>query len=158
MKFYDCNVYFGLPSLRPIVPVATPSELLAAMDRAGVDQALVWHIAQHDHSPQLGNQLLTEAIAPHPRLTGCWTILPNQGHEFPQPKALFAQMKAARIKALRVFPGKHRFLLNAVSMGDILDAMVQQRVPLFLSINRGMEWRNVYELLAGFPQPGLRGL
>lgn len=151
MRFFDCNAFFGLPSLRPVVPVSSATKLLAAMDRAGVDKALVWHIAQHDHAPQLGNSLLAEAIAPHPRLMGSWTILPNQGHEFPPPRVFFAQMKAARVTALRVFPNKHRFLLNAVSMGEILDAMVQQRVPLFLSINRGMEWRNVYQLMAEFP-------
>lgn len=152
MRFFDCNVYYGLPSVRPVNPVATVQMLLNAMDRAGVDKALVWHIAQHDHAPRDGNALLTEGIAAHPRLYGCWTILPNQGREFPKPKVFFSQMKAANIWALRVFPATHRFLLNAVSMGDILTAMVDARVPLILSVQRGAGWRDIYQLMAEFPE------
>jgi predicted TIM-barrel fold metal-dependent hydrolase len=151
MRFFDCNAYFGLPSIRPVTPVQTSEKLLAAMDRAGVEKALVYHIAQHDHAPRLGNQLLTEAIKDHPRLVGCWTVLPNQGHEFPEPGEFFAQMKAARITALRVFPETHRFLLNAVSMGEILDAMVDVGMPLILSVQRGVNWGDIYQLLSEFP-------
>ena len=32
-----------------------------------------------------------------------------------------------RVRALRTFPGSHRFLANAVSMGDWLEAMVARR-------------------------------
>jgi predicted TIM-barrel fold metal-dependent hydrolase len=152
MQFFDCNAYFGLPSLRPEVPVPTPQALLAAMDRAGVTKALVWHIAQHDHAPRLGNKLLAEAIAPHPRLMGCWTIQPNQGHEFPPMREFFILMKAAKITALRAFPETHRFLLNEVSMGDILAAMVNRRIPLILSVKRGVIWRDVYQLMGEFPE------
>jgi hypothetical protein len=151
MKFFDCNAFFGLPSLRPLAPVATAEELLGEMDRAGVERALVWHIAQHDGAPRIGNQLVTEAIATHPRLVGCWTVLPNQAREFPPPAALFQQMQEVRVAALRVFPDAHKFLLNAVSMGALLEAMVARHVPLFVSARRGMAWHDVYNLLGEFP-------
>jgi hypothetical protein len=151
VRFFDCNVFVGLPMTRPLLPVPSAEALLAEMDRAGVDQALVWHIAQHDASPQVGNQLLTDAIASHSRLMGCWTVLPNQAHEFPPPLALFEQMREARVAALRVFPNSHRYLVNAVSMGGLLQHMVSQRVPLFLSIRRGMDWQGTYALLSEFP-------
>jgi hypothetical protein len=151
MQFFDCNVFFGLPAKRPIAPVATVEELLAEMDRSGVDKALVWHIAQHDASPRAGNQLLADAIRSHPRLIGCWTVLPIQTGEFPRPATLFQQMKEARVAALRIFPSSHRFLANVVSMGDLLDQMVARRIPLFVSVRRGMDWRDIYVLLAEFP-------
>ena len=151
MQFFDCNVYFGLPTLRPVAPVQTAEELLAGMDRAGVAKALVWHIAQYDHGPVPGNALLSEAIAPYPRLMGCWTILPAYGHEYLAPKELFAQMKVARITALRVFPREHKFLLNAVSMGNLLEPMVEHHIPLLLSVHRGVEWSDVYQIMAEFP-------
>ncbi len=152
MEFFDCNVFFGLPAKRPLAPVSTVEELLATMDQAGVAKALVWHIAQHDAAPQLGNQQVAEAILPHPRLVGCWSVLPNQAREFPPPRVLFQRMREARIGALRVFPNAHRFLINAVSMGDLLTSMVTRRIPLFVSVKRGMEWRDVYALLADFPE------
>jgi hypothetical protein len=151
MRFFDCNAFFGLPMRRPLAPVPTAEQLLAEMDRAGVDKALVWHIAQHDASPQIGNQLLADAIHPHPRLVGCWTILPNQAREFPPPPLFFQHMRASRIAALRIFPSAHRFLANAVSIGDWLEPMVTRRVPLFLSVRRGMDWPAIYALLAEFP-------
>jgi hypothetical protein len=77
------------------------------MDRAGIDRALVWHIAQHDASPQVGNHLLAEAIRSHPRLVGCWTVLPNQAREFPPLPIFFQQMKDAHVAALRIFPNSH---------------------------------------------------
>jgi predicted TIM-barrel fold metal-dependent hydrolase len=121
------------------------------MDRAGVDRALVWHITQHDASPQVGNRLLADAIRPHPRLVGCWTILPNQAREFPPLPVFLDQMREARVRALRIFPRSHKFLANAVSMGDWLEAMVERRIPLLLSLRRGVEWRDVYDLLAEYP-------
>lgn len=151
MHFFDCNAFFGLPMVRPLAPVPTAEALLAEMDRAGVDKALVWHIAQHDASPQVGNRLLADAIRPHPRLVGCWTILPNQAREFPPLPVFIDQMREARVRALRAFPNSHKFLANAVSVGDWLEAMVARRIPLFLSMRRGIEWRAVYDLLAEFP-------
>ncbi len=151
MRFFDCNAYFGLPSRRPLLPAPNAESLLAEMDYCGVEKALVWHVAQHDSAPRPGNQLLTEAIRPHPRLVGCWTILPNQAHEYPPPKEFFAQMRQARVAALRAFPISHHFLLNEVSMGPWLEAMVARRVPLLLSVARGADWNIAYNLMAEFP-------
>jgi len=151
MQFFDSNLFFGLPMNGSLEPVPTAEDLLAEMDRAGIAQALVWHIAQHDASPQVGNQLLAEAIAPYPRLKGCWTVLPNQTGEFPPPDELLQRMAKARVAALRIFPRSHRFLANEVSMGELFAEMVAQRIPLFVSLKRGMDWQDVYALLAEYP-------
>jgi len=151
LNFFDANVYFGLPARTGVAPVVTAAGLAAEMERAGVQKALAWHIVQHDASPLLGNQLLTEAIQPYPQLWGCWTILPNQTREFPPPTQFFDQMKASRVVALRAFPSSHRFLLNAVSMGAWLEPMIARHIPLFLSVARGADWRDVYDILAEFP-------
>lgn len=151
LRFFDCNTFFGLPSGRSVAAVPTADGLLAEMDRAGVARALAWHIAQHDASPWAGNALLAEAIRPHDRLVGCWTILPNCAREFPPPADFFAAMAAARVAALRVFPTSHKYLLNEVAMGDWLAALSERRIPLFLSLRRGIEWNAIYALLAEFP-------
>jgi len=151
VHFFDCNAFFGLPMIRPLAVVPTAGDFVGAMDHNGVDRALVWHIAQHDDSPQTGNRLLADEIRDQPRLTGCWTILPNQAREFPPLPVFFRQMREARVRALRVFPGSHRYLANAVSMGAWLEALVARRIPLLLSLRRGVEWRDVYALLAEFP-------
>jgi hypothetical protein len=151
MNFFDCNVFFGSPVKGLLSPVPRVEDLLAEMDRAGVERALVWHIVQHDASPQIGNQLLAEAIRPHPCLVGCWTVLPNQTREFPPPADFFHQMRRERVAALRIFPDSHRFIANAVSMGDLFKQMMARRIPLFVSLRRGMDWQGIYALLATFP-------
>ena len=99
----------------------------------------------------VGRLHCADEIVLHPRLVGCWSVAPNQGHEYPPPQVLFEEMKAARIVALRIFPDSHRFLANAVSMGELFERMVDQHVPLFVSLRRGMDWPGIYALLAEFP-------
>jgi predicted TIM-barrel fold metal-dependent hydrolase len=151
MEFFDCNAFFGLPMQRPLLPVATADDLLKEMDKAGIGKSLVWHISQHDYSPIAGNSILAESISHHERLLGCWTLVPNQARELPEPGELFKEMKRSGIYALRTFPRSHKFLLNSVSMGDILEAMVERKVPLLLSLIRGMDWQEIYYILSEFP-------
>jgi predicted TIM-barrel fold metal-dependent hydrolase len=152
MRFFDCNAFFGSPSKRLLAPAPKVDDLLAEMDFCGVERALVWHITQHDVSPIVGNPLLAEAICDQPRLTGCWAILPTHTHELPRPDAFFSQMKAARIGAVRMFPSTHHFLANEVALGDWLAPMSERRIPLFVSLWRGMGWQDIYNLLADFPR------
>jgi predicted TIM-barrel fold metal-dependent hydrolase len=151
MRFFDCNCYFGLPSKLVPSPALCPTadDLVAQLERAGIERAIVWHIAQQDVSPQRGNEMLAEAIGGRPNLLGCWTLLPPQTGEMPVSE-LLAGMKAARIVALRAFPGPHRFMLNRLTLGVLLDEMVERRIPLLCSMKR-MGWPELYGLLAEAP-------
>jgi predicted TIM-barrel fold metal-dependent hydrolase len=152
MEFFDCNAFIGLPARREIYPPAPTAEtILAEMDFCGVERALVWHIAQFDAAPQLGNHLLAQAIRPHDRLTGCWSVLPNPAREFPPFDQFLSAMRQARVAVLRAFPLDHHFLLNRIAMESWLEPMVAHRVPLFLSVARGADWDILYALLAEFP-------
>jgi len=152
MRFVDCNCYFGQPAKPAPSPATcwTADDLQAQLDRAGIEQAIVWHIAQHDVSPQRGNEMLAGDIRGRDKLLGCWTLLPNQTGEMPVDE-LLAGMKEAGIVALRAFPGPHRYLLNRLTLGPLLDEMVERRIPLILSMKRGTTWQDVYGLLAEFP-------
>lgn len=152
MMYFDCSAYFGLPSRRPLLPVPRIEDLLAEMEHAGISKALVWHIAQHDASPQAGNQLLADSIAPHDNLFGCWAVLPNQAHEFPGPVEFLARMQSARIRAVRMFPGSQKFLLNRVAMGDWLEVFSAYRIPVLLSMQYGVDWQTLYAVLNEFPE------
>ena len=152
MEFFDCNTYIGCPVKGHMAPVATAAELLAEMDRAGIARALVWHVAQLDYSPVVGNQLLAEAIAPYERLAGCWTLLPNQANELGPLSEWFELMSRSNVRAVRAFPEEHHYLLRGEALGDILSAMVEKRIPLLLSLQRGLSWQDAYVLMAQFPE------
>jgi hypothetical protein len=130
--------------------VTTVSELLAAMDRSGLAKGLVWHVLQYDGDAALGNRRLADLIAGQPRLRGCWTLLPPQTGEVVRP-GFFDAMRAANVTALRAFPGFHNYLLNRTTFGAFMDEVVQRRVPLLLSLARGVNWRDIDVLLGEFP-------
>ncbi|OPZ25046.1 MAG: Amidohydrolase [Lentisphaerae bacterium ADurb.BinA184] len=155
LDFFDCNVALGLPMVRPATQhgaaPATASALLAAMDRAGVRRALVWHVAQHNSHPITGNQLLAAEIAGHERLAGCWAILPNTCGELGDLDAFFAAAYRAGVRALRAFPGINRYLLRREAVGEILDRMVAGHWPLILRVPADVGWEQVYDLMAATP-------
>ena len=152
MRFFDCNCFIGLPSNAIPRPAASADELLARMDRAGIERALVWHVAQKDYGVPTGNRLLAQAIAGHrDRLTGCWAIMPNQMGELPEPEEFCANMAEAGVRALAAFPRPHNYVLRRESCGPILEAMVARRIPLILPVTSAVGWDAAYALLAEFP-------
>jgi predicted TIM-barrel fold metal-dependent hydrolase len=153
MKFFDCNASLGL-SARGQTYSQTNSitDFITEMDFNGVEQALVWNIAQLEASPFLGNELVANSIRDQPRLFGCWTILPNQAREFPPFDVFLEKMHQARIYTLRTFPNDHHFFLNSTSMDSWLGPMVKHKVPLFISVERGGNWDIVYSLMNEYPE------
>ncbi len=151
LTFHDANVILGRPMLRPSWPFApTADDLLPAMRSAGVDKALVYHAAQIDASPIDANPLLDAAIAQAPELSACWTLLPPDidpliGDDF------FANMRRANVRALRAFPDDHRYLMRRPTFGSFLDDVSARRIPLFLSLERGIRWQAIYDLMTDYP-------
>ena len=152
LVFFDCNAFIGLPLVRPLSPVFSTDEFLDEMRSAGVSKALVYHVSQWEYSASDGNRLLGEEIASHDNLFGCATILPDASAESLAPDALLAWMKAHRMAALRAFPGAHGFRLDADHCGALLAAASERRVPLLLSIRRGIDCVAVQALLREYPE------
>lgn len=167
VEFFDCNARIGLSASPPVdLPAGagssaqgteggddgSPGEMLAAMDRAGVERALLWHVAQRDQAAITGNELLAEAIAPHERLLGCWSILPPQTNELGELEAWFAAAAKARVRAVRAFPAEHRYCLRADVLGELLEHLLRCRMPLFVPVHEDASWPAVYDLLAEMPE------
>ena len=151
-NLYDVNLFIGCPSVKGTsTPISSAFELLRELDEHSIKKALVWHIAQHDVSPVIGNELLSKAVAESERLLGCWTILPPQTGEVIN-ESFFLDMKKNRIFALRVFPRSHNFLLNYTVFGDFLNEISNRKIPLLLSLERGIQWQDIYNLLKDFPR------
>ena len=157
MRFFDCNCCIGLPANPPsptagVSPGVSAGELLAAMDRAGIDRALPWHVGQHDQDPLTGNELLAEAIAAQERLVGGWSLLPPQTGELGDVGEWFQRAASAGVRACRAFPEANRYLLRAEVFEEVFEAMTAARWPLLLSLARGVTWDQVYDLLGEFPE------
>lgn len=153
LKFFDANLYVGKSLTGNYKPATSSKQLIKMLDDIGIEKALVWHISQRDYDSHKGNETLIKFIEGEKRLFGCWTILPPQTREMPQKKEFFKLMKQNRIFALRVFPNinNHRFLLNRVVFGKLLDEICERKIPLMLSIENGISWEEIYSILKEYP-------
>jgi len=153
---FDCNACYGQGRISAGSPPADVETLLAEMDWHGVDRALVHHALMRDHSPVVGNQMLADGIMGHERLVGSWAILPPQTGELPAGQALYDAMAAANVRALWAYPDDHRYLLNRLTFGALLDEVSERRIPLFIprdavEARPGGTWELVTRLLAEYP-------
>ncbi len=156
ISYFDCNVSFGSPASGTFQPCTSVEDLLQEMGWVGVDNALVRHALMRDQSPAVGNHVLCQAIADHPRLWGSWAILPPQTNELPAGNAFFEAMAEQRIRALWAFPQEHRYVLSQRTFGTFLDEVAQRRIPFFIPRDAGGTdphdtWRLVYQLLQDYP-------
>jgi predicted TIM-barrel fold metal-dependent hydrolase len=135
--YWDCNVCLGRPTAGVYRPCPTAEGLLAEMDWAGIERALVRHALMSDQSPAVGNRALFDAIAGQSRLMGSWAILPPQTGELGDPTDFFCVMAAANVRALWAFPEEHRYLLNRNTFGAFLDEVAERRIPLLLPRHAG---------------------
>jgi predicted TIM-barrel fold metal-dependent hydrolase len=151
--FFDCNAFIGSGQRGTWRPAADRAGMLAAMDEAGIARALVWHVGQQDWSVADGNDLASAAVAGTERLWGCWTVLPPQTNELPSGAELFERMRRERIRAVRLFPGDHRYVAGRTALGTLLDSLARKRVPVLLSLERGgFDYPAVDRLLGEFPR------
>jgi len=149
LKYWDCNVEIGRPMTGMVKPCPTAGELLVEMDWVGIENALVHHALMRDQSPVVGNAILSAEINGFPRLLGSWAILPPQTGEMPSGHTFFKQMAAANVRALWAFPDEHRYILDRLVFGTMLDEVAWRRIPLF--IKRSVGWPVFYSLLAQYP-------
>ncbi len=157
MSLFDANCMLG----RRVAPVgragtATVEWLLAEMDRLGIADALVYHGLALDGHPARGNAGLLDEIRLQPRLHAAWILLPNTG-ELPPPARLIDEMRAAGVRAARIHPGHHRFDLSIAALGDLLEALEEARIPLFVDFDRprwsrgATDWRGLVDIAGRHP-------
>lgn len=150
LSFYDANVAVGRPRNAALfAPLATPADLHAYLSGAGLTGALLWHWAQADGHPETANPLLEPFRAAAPDLTVCWAVLPPATDE---QGDLRRRLRENRVAAVRLMPQAHRYPMNRVAWGGLLDALSEQRLPVLLSLEQGCAWEHVYDLLADYPQ------
>jgi len=149
LTFFDANVAVGLPmNAGTFTPLATPAELSAYLSRAGLSGALVWHWTQAESHPASGNGLLPPYLEAEGEVYPCWAVLPPATSE---PTGLETPVLDNLPGALRLFPGQHRYAVNRVALGGLLDEASGRRVPVLLSLEHGVGWSQVYDLLRDFP-------
>jgi len=164
MKFFDSNACFGKDvvnhecvnhenfiMMEKVDLAETAADLIAQMDYAGIEKAVVWHREQYDGDTTTGNELVIKEICGYEdRLIPSWTILPAITDEEYAPEIFFPKMKENNVKALRAYPGNNRYILCDVTMGEQLSLISEKKIPLYLSPMHGYE--TIYKVLEEFPE------
>ena len=162
IAYFDCNASFGAPRSGGFAPCPGLEELVSELEWNGVDRALVHHALMREQSPVVGNAVLCDELALLPdymrdQIAGTWAILPPHTRELPPQGEFFEAMSGAGIRALWAFPTEHRYLLNRLTFGTLLDEASERRMPLFIPRDAGGTapadtWRLVTALLAEYPE------
>ena len=133
MDWFDCNCWYGVPKSPPPAPAETTEVLARELQRAGIGRALVRNAAIWEESPVVGNRLTSEGCAGDERLSPAWAILPPHTGELGDVTEFLEAMRAAGVRALWAYPAKHRYILNATTMGGLLEELQDRGIPLFLA-------------------------
>lgn len=156
MDWFDCNCWYGVPKSPPPAPAETTEVLARELQRAGIGRALVRNAAIWEESPVVGNRLTSEGCAGDERLSPAWAILPPHTGELGDVAEFLEAMRAAGVRALWAYPAKHRYILNATTMGGLLEELQDRGIPLFLARRELPGACEVYEvadrILADFPR------
>ena len=151
LLFFDADCCIGSGpgiGIRPGV-----ERLLSEMDRSGVDRALVRHGNFKLLGAEAGNRELAEMLARDGsgRLYGVWCILPEQCPELPRGDEFFAAMKRHRIRALTLYPDDHLFVPCRLSIGRVMDAAAERRIPVLFEAAHN-DWSKIYAFVREFPR------
>ena len=158
-SFFDSNCVIGRRSIRRSGQVNEAEfysieSLLAEMDYAGIDDALVYHSLAREYDPMLGNRKLMDEIKPHQHLHPCWVVMPAGTGEFPEPGSLGQEMQREGVKAVRLFPTDHSYSLSEWCSGELLKSLESDGILVVIEINQ-IGWEGVHSLCSRYPELSL---
>lgn len=129
-EFFDFNVILGRPNIPKYRFSDDPAAINEELAALGITGALVRHTLGEELHPATGNARLNEAIAPFDNMRPAWAVLPHWTGEFPHPRKLIAEMKAAGVSAAVMYPLTHGFTMRRSVVGPLLDALEEARIVL----------------------------
>jgi len=99
------------------------SALDAILRNTGISHALVYHELAMSLYPPDGNRQLMELIKDYPSMLPCWVLMPPRTLEAENIDTIRQQIVDNNIRAVRLMPFYHHYLLTDWIIGDIMQAM-----------------------------------
>ena len=175
LRFFDCEIGVGGTGFEYPSP-RTSAELLAMMDRYGIENALVYD--RHAHEAGVFDRF--DAIldfckgappgkrdappgkqdAPPGRLYPTIPIVPPSTGEQPPPAELVGFCLDHGIKAVRACPAAHNYIFDPFSMGKLLAELQKHRIPVIHTAMQVQDhpwmhtppWQNIRAVAEAFPR------
>ena len=155
MKILDCNLFYGASiNGEPYRGCGTFELLEAEALRCGIDGGLVRCLYSSTTGVEYGNSCVKNEISKRKTQDwyGVWAVLPPYTDETPKPADLHKEMKENKIGAVFIDPVSHRYILDPLSMGEVFEAVQEQRIPVILSTCCGVPMEKIYGIMKDFPQ------
>lgn len=152
LSFFDCSCMVGRRGKMFPESFYDIGDLINAMARYGIGKALVYHSLAREYYPSVGNGAVLEETGKEASLLPSWVVLPHHTGEFPEPKLLVEQMKAADVRAVRVFPAEmeQQFSLAEWNCGRLYSTLEEHRIPLMIPLDQ-TDWAVIHDILSRHP-------
>ena len=153
LEFFDSYTVLGRLNIPPGDVFETAESLRNELDRLRIKDAVVYHAVAAENNPLPGNKLLMEAVSSVEGLHPQWIVMPHHTGEMPSPEELVKQLKSANVTSVRVFPGPvhFQFRLNEFESGELLEALNDIRLPLFVE-HELIKWSTIDWILNTYPK------
>ena len=159
LSFFDCDVGVGRTGLS-YPATETPAALLERMRRYGIDSALVYDRGAHESGVFDGFDFILDFCRHNPGLHPAIPVVPPATGEQPPPDEQIDIILELGIRAVRACPNAHGFDFDTFSMGPLLAALEQHRIPVIHSSMHMQDhpwrhapaWGNLREVALVFPK------
>jgi predicted TIM-barrel fold metal-dependent hydrolase len=132
VEWLDVHTHTGFRD--PDGVTGSVDELLAGLDRAGVERAVVFTTAEPDGYPPANDRVLAE-VATHPgRLRAFARIDPNAGDPLPEARRCIA----AGAVGFKLHPRSDAFVLSHGAVAALVAYAEELRVPVLVHAGRGI--------------------
>jgi len=147
---FDVNCMVGKSGTpRPDWPAAA-DETVEALQRVGIDRALVSDYTSLQYDAVEGASYLAREIDRHPgSLTGCPMAVPDWGGDAPGPTELLDGYLARDWRAFRIYPRAHYFLFHPLVVGPLLEEAQARRFTVLINRDQ-FEWPELIDVLSSF--------
>lgn len=153
IRRFDVNCFLGKwPDGGPTLDDA--AVLLEAMERLGIERALVRHTLGWHDVPSLGNSVLMADIAGHEeRLVPCWAALPPGTGEMGPLKQWLVALDQSGVRAICLYPTAHGYPLTSWQCDGLLGPLAERHCILLLELSE-VQWESLHWLCSAYS--GLR--
>lgn len=164
LEFLDFAVSFGRPPVPFTGEWVNKENLLKELRRNYIKQSAPYHVLSKAYEANYGNALLLQDIGKDTEeMIPTWVVVPSEDAMGCSPSAFVDKMKAAGVRAIRLFPSSTgnqakatRYAFTKWFYGDYFAEFERREIPLTVefSPNRRDEpdWPKLYGVAKEFPK------
>ncbi len=150
LKPFDLGCCF--PSLKEdsLYPFGTPDEIIAGLEKYGIEKAAFWDYNCLHISPLAGNEQAIEKIKGHDNCYLCAVLGPDIDAKPGMLEETLDYYQANKLVAARMFPTRHNFSMQDWCVGNILKELEKRNIPLIFW-HTEVNWDTVASVAQRYP-------